>query len=689
MICPSCGHESPDDAKFCAQCGTRLPTEKPRPVEAAAEADVPSQVGDGRYIVDRFLGEGVRKRVYLAHDTALDRDVALALVKTAGLDEGGRGRVRREAQAMARLGDHPHVVTVHDIGEEHGEPYIVSQYMAGGAVEDLLEQAPGRRLDIDTTVRVASGICGALEHAHRNGIVHRDLKPQNVWLTADGTAKLGDFGLAFSVENARVTRSGAIVGTAAYMAPEQALGHQPDAQSDLYSLGAMLYEMVTGRPPFVGDDVVSVISQHANAEPVAPSWHAEGVPEELERLILDLLEKSPDRRPQGAAEVVRRLEQVRADDGRGRTVEHPRVEGLAEGVFVGREREVDKLREGFEDALGGHGRLLMVVGEPGIGKTRTAEELVTYARLRGARVMVGRAYEAEGAPAYWPWLQIARAFIEEGDRDKLSEQIGAGAADIARVMTELRTLIPGLELQHSLEPEQARFRFFDAVTTFMRNVAAEQPLVLLLDDLHWADAPSLRLLQFLARELSDASILVVGTYRDVELGRRHPLSQALADLTRQGLVERVTLRGLSEQEVARFIEVTASIDPPPSLVRAIHEETEGNPFFVSEIVNLLAAEGELDDPSGLSEWTLTIPQGVREVIGRRLDRLSEECNQVLAIASVVGREFAVDVLERVADLPHEKTLELLEEAEGERIIDHASQPLLRFSFSHALMREAL
>jgi class 3 adenylate cyclase/tetratricopeptide (TPR) repeat protein len=688
MLCPSCGHENPADAKFCSQCGTRLPSEQAPPAQPSAP-EVPSHVGDGRYRVGRFLGEGGRKRVYLAHDTALDRDVALAIVKTAGLDERGRMRVRREAQAMARLGDHPHVVTVHDIGEENGEPYIVSQYMAGGAVEDLLEQAPERRLDLETTLRVASGICAALEHAHRNGIVHRDLKPANVWLTADGTAKLGDFGLAFSLETARVTRTGAIVGTAAYMAPEQALGHQPDAQSDLYSLGAMLYEMVTGRPPFVGDDVVSVISQHANAEPVAPSWHAQGVPEDLERLILALLEKSPDKRPQGAAEVARRLKQVSSDDGMQRTDEHSRVEGLAEGIFVGREREVDKLRAGLEDALGGRGRLLMIVGEPGIGKTRTAEELVTYARLRGARVMVGRSYEAEGAPAYWPWLQVARSFIDDGDPAKLRKQLGAGAADIARVMPELRRYLPDLEPQHSLEPEQARFRFFDAVTTFMRNAAAEQPLVLLLDDLHWADAPSLRLLQFLARELSDTSILVVGTYRDVELGRRHPLSQALADLTRQGLVERVTLRGLSEQEVARFIEVTASIKPPPPLVQAIHEETEGNPFFVSEIVNLLAAEGELEDPSRLDEWTLTIPQGVREVIGRRLDRLSEECNKVLAVASVVGREFAVDVLERVADVPHERTLELLEEAEGERIIDAGAQPALRFSFSHALMREAL
>src|SRR3954462_954853 len=157
MTCPNCGYESPDDARFCARCGTRLPTDSAAAPAPASNGGVaaPEEVGDGRYVVERFLGEGDRKLVYLAHDTALDRDVAVALVKTEGLDEGGRARVRREAQAMARLGDHPHVVTVHDIGEEHGEPYIVSQYMAGVAVEDLLEQAPDRRLDIETTLRVA------------------------------------------------------------------------------------------------------------------------------------------------------------------------------------------------------------------------------------------------------------------------------------------------------------------------------------------------------------------------------------------------------------------------------------------------------------------------------------------------------------------------------------------------------
>src|SRR3954453_10802069 len=468
MTCPNCDHENPVESNFCGQGGAPLRDQPKTPDESA-----PKQLAGGRYEVQRFLGEGGRKRVYLAHDTMLDRDVAIGIVKTSGLDEDARVRVTREAQSMARLGDHPHVVTVHDIGEEDGDPYIVSQFMAGGSLDDLIKKQPDGRLDIATALHVAQGVTRALEYAHERGVVHRDLKPANVFLTEDGTAKLGDFGLAFSMERSRVTQTGMIVGTVSYMAPEQALGQPPDAKSDVYSLGALLYEMATGRPPFQGDDLVSVISQHQRAEPVRPSWHAPDVPPELEELIMDLLEKRPDQRP-SATETYQRLSAIRpADptkDKRARAGEEG-VESLAEGVFVGRESEIDKLREALEGTFEGHGRLMMLVGEPGIGKTRTAQELGVYARMRGARVLVGRSYEGEGAPAYWPWLQMARAYIHEADPGTVVEDMGPGAADIAQVIAEVQDLIPGVNWPRSLEPEQARFRFFDSVTTFLKNAA--------------------------------------------------------------------------------------------------------------------------------------------------------------------------------------------------------------------------
>src|SRR5581483_8027069 len=210
-------------------------------VEPAAAT--PNAFCDGRYEVKRFLGEGGKKRVFLAHDTKLDRDVAFALIKTDGLDDEGLLRIKREAQAMGRLGDHPHIVAVYDIGDEQGQPYLVAQLMGGGDVEGLIEQAEGHRVPLETALRIADQVCQGLEHAHRHGIVHRDLKPGNVWLTADGTAKIGDFGLAVALDKTRLTQAGMMVGTVSYMPPEQALGGEVTPQSDLYSLGAMLYEL--------------------------------------------------------------------------------------------------------------------------------------------------------------------------------------------------------------------------------------------------------------------------------------------------------------------------------------------------------------------------------------------------------------------------------------------------------------
>ena len=730
MLCPSCAAENRDDARFCDRCaaelgsvcgscqtrndpGARFCRQCREPLGSAESAAqplprtpspqpspaLPASFAGGRYQVQRFLGEGGRKRVYLAHDTKLDRDVAIAVIKTEGLDAAGLSRVQREAQAMGRLGDHPHIVTVFDVGDEGGQPYIVSQHMAGGDLERLLQKAESHRLPLDHAMRIVIEVRDALEHAHARGIIHRDLKPGNIWLTQEGTAKLGDFGLAVAVDRSRLTMEGMMVGTVAYIAPEQALGRQPDARSDLYSLGCVLYEMVTGRPPFLGDDPVAIISQHINTAPVAPTWHNPEVPRAVEALILRLLAKDPDERPESAAAIPELVKLIvdagTTTAGQAAQEEANPLDRLAGGVFVGREKEMDELRAGLEDALSGRGRLLMLVGEPGIGKTRTSEEFATYSRLRSVQVLWGRCYEGEGAPAYWPWVQAIRSYVHDRDPQALMSEMGPGAADIAQIVSEVRDRLPGLPAPPSLEPEQARFRLFDSITTFLKNASKSQPLALVLDDLHWADKPSLLLLQFLSRELRGARLLVLATYRDVEVRRQHPLSQALGELNREGLSRRILLRGLTARDVARFVGITAGAPPPAALVEAVYRETEGNPFFVNEVVRLLVADGRLESPEQVTSWSVTIPQSVREVVGRRLDHLSEACNRVLTVASVIGREFELRVLERVVgahgDMPltGDRLLEALEEAAGARVITEVPRAADRYSFSHALIRETL
>jgi tetratricopeptide (TPR) repeat protein len=653
----------------------------------AAAAEQPAAFADGRYAVRRFLGEGGKKKVYLAHDSLLDRDVAFALIKTEGLDDVGRERVTREAQAMGRLGAHPHIVSIFDLGEHEGQPFVVTELMGGGDVEGLLEGAEGP-LPLPRSLDVAKAVARGLVFAHAQGVIHRDLKPGNVWLTADGTAKIGDFGLAVALDKSRLTMHGMMVGTVAYMPPEQALGGEVTPQSDLYSLGAMLYEMVTGRPPFSGGDATAIISQHINTPPVAPSWLTEGCPAELETLIVALLAKAPADRPPSAADVLGRLEAIDpAAPGvrHGDSGANP-LDRLARGVFVGREPELERLRGAFDEAFAGRGSLVMLVGEPGIGKTRTAQELATYAGLRGGQVLWGRARESAGAPAYWPWIQIGGSWEATND---LSAGGFGGSPEIAAALVPLfpalRRLMPDLpELAPLHDAEAAQFRLFQAYTDFLRSVA-DPPLLVILDDLHWADKPSLLLLQHLAQELASMRVLVVGTYRDTDLARTHPLSEALAALNREPGFLRLALRGLTKDETAAYIRTVANVDPAPDVLARIVEETEGNPFFLSEVVNLLTQEGTLARTS-LSD--IAVPDGVREALGRRLDLISPETNETLQVAAVVGREFAYDTLNLLGERGDDELLRQIEEALAARVIEEMDRPG-RYRFTHALMQETL
>jgi DNA-binding CsgD family transcriptional regulator len=364
-------------------------------------------------------------------------------------------------------------------------------------------------------------------------------------------------------------------------------------------------------------------------------------------------------------------------------------------VFVGRDRELAALGAAIEQTLAGNGRILALAGEPGIGKTRTAQVLARYAGQRDMTVLWGRCIDELGAPPYWPWLQVIRGFLEREDDAHVCSIAGAAASDIAEIIPELAQRLPGLEpVPHSIDPAQARFRLFDAIAGFWKRAAARTPLLLILDNLHWADAPSLRLLEFLAPEMGGIPLLVLGTYRDIELARTHPLSNTLGELARQPRFQRLRLTGLSLAETSRFMAAAAGQAPTAELLAQVHGQTEGNPLFVKEMTRFLVQEGVLgtDRPTnGLRAGAgpRRIPEGVKEVIGTRLNRLSRTCNAVLANAAVIGRSFSLDVLARLLeDLPEDQRGAALEEALAASVIEALDAPG-RYQFSHALIRETL
>ncbi|HEU0020248.1 MAG TPA: AAA family ATPase [Dehalococcoidia bacterium] len=360
--------------------------------------------------------------------------------------------------------------------------------------------------------------------------------------------------------------------------------------------------------------------------------------------------------------------------------------------YFGRHRELRELTTALEDVLAGNGRLVILAGEPGIGKTRTAQELAAFAEAQGAQVLWGRCYEGEGAPPFWPWIQSLRSYLECTSPEQLRADLGSGGPDIGELILELRERLPDLGRPPVLEPEQARFRLFNSIASFLRNSSRRNPLVFVLDDLHWADVPSLRLLEFLAPELVHLPVLVVGSYRDVEITGNHPLTRTLAELTRQPALVRLNLRGLNREEVELLVRDLAGNEPPQELVTMLHWQTEGNPLFVREVVRLLAQEGMFESRriGQLQQWSFRLPEGIREVIGRRLDRLSGDGKQALTIASVIGREFDFQLLERLTlDLGPGRFLAALEEALQSHLVQEVPGENERYQFSHVLIRETL
>jgi len=349
-------------------------------------------------------------------------------------------------------------------------------------------------------------------------------------------------------------------------------------------------------------------------------------------------------------------------------------------VFVGRKRETAELRKALSDALTGQGRLVLLSGEPGVGKTRLIQELASFAEQEGARVLWGWCPEEEGAPPYRPWQQILRGYLHKGDADQLVSEIGAGAAEIAELVPDVRSIMPELQPAQWVEADQARFRLFDSITAFLKNAANSQPMVLVIDDLHWADRSSLMLLEFLAREIRYSRLLFVGAYNGIGVVGEHPLAQTLGGLVREPHFQRVQLSGLTKAEVGEFVETTVGT------VEQVWRRTEGNALFIGEMMRLVTSD-ELDRSGA---WADSIPEGVRNVIGRRLGRLSSPCNQILRIAALIGKEFDYQLLGAISsDLGKEAFIDALEEASSQGVIAELPQRAGGYQFTHTLVQQTL
>ncbi len=353
--------------------------------------------------------------------------------------------------------------------------------------------------------------------------------------------------------------------------------------------------------------------------------------------------------------------------------------------LVNRERELVELDAALGDARTRHGRVVLIAGEPGIGKTRLAEETASRGVARHMLPLWGRAWETAGAPAYWPWVQLLRGLIETRDDATLEAEVGAGASWLAQVIPELPNRLPGVKPPRAQGSEKARFAVFDAVASFLRRASAADPLVIVLDDLHAADPGSLLLFEFVARSVGDARVLLLGTYQQAAARRRPDVERLIGALGREGPT--LVLRGFGEEELGRIVENRTGEKWSPEALRDLHETTEGNPFFTNEVVGLVAAEGDAATIEGRGGVRFPLPDTVRDAVRRRFEPLGASTTAVLEAATVIGREFKVATLEKATG--SKAVIAAVDEALAAGLVTAMPGSIGQFRFSHNLIRETL
>ena len=668
--------------------------------------NMPLSEGDklGSYEILAPLGAGGMGEVYRAKDTKLGRQVAIKVLPgRLATNDSARERLRREAMAAASL-DHPYICKVFEIGEDGGVLFLVMEFIAGETLHQQLGSGP---LPLAEALRIAGEIAEALEEAHNNRFVHRDLKPANIML-ARGHVKVMDFGLAKQFEeNApasddtptvalaapALTELGAAIGTPDYMSPEQVKGELLDQRSDIFSFAILLCDLLGNPHPFrraSAQETMAAILRDP------PNLNGD-LPQGLMLLIRRQLQKSRDDRYLSMAQVRADLAMLSAGALLPETgkVQEDRI------PLIGREAELKELRLRLDEAVAGRGSMVMIGGEPGVGKTHLISALLDDARHRGAFANIGHCYEMEGAPPYIPLIEMLEHTARTAPKQGFRRVLGDDASEIAKLIPELRQMYPDIPAPIELPPEQQRRYLFNAVRAYLERGAKTTPVVLVFEDLHWADEPTLLVLRHIAQILSSTRMLIIGTYRDVDLEVSRPFAKTLEAMLRQKQATRISLRRLAVDGVEGMLAAMSGQTPPPSLARVVFAETEGNPFFVEEIFRHLAEEGKLFDETGkwrpgLRPDQLQVPEGVRLVLGRRLDRLGVNARRILTTGAVIGRSFSLRLLEAVENKNGENqepdaVLDAVEEAERAHLVlaEPAAGREMRYRFVHELVRQTL
>lgn len=675
------------------------------------------------YRIVNKIGHGGMGEVYKALDTKLGRHVAIKLLPEEAIaDLIAKRRLLVEAQAASAL-NHPNIVTIHSIEESEGLDFIVMEFVEGETLKSTIDT--NGALPLPALLDLGIQIADALEAAHEIGIIHRDIKSSNILITPKGNAKVLDFGLAKLVRQVRdevdneaptladITYSGAVVGTAHFMSPEQTRGEVLDGRTDVFSLGCVLYEAATRSLPFPGPSVLSIMHAIATSDPPAPSRVRPELSVEFDLIIERALAKDRNRRYATAAEMGQALNALRAGASGGwatsPVIYDSDLLAAPSSSLVGREPEMRKLDGFLRQAIDGSGRVVFITGEPGIGKTALSDEFLRRARREYPALLIsrGRCVEQYGTgEAYLPFLDAVGGLLQGPGREHIAASMRTYAPTWC---TQLPAAFASTSSLDRLQQETigaTKERMMREMGDMLGTLSASAPIVLLLEDLHWADPSSVDLLRHLCQRIGNQRLLIAGTFRPEDIERsNHPLKSYKAEMQAHKLCEELALDTLSLENIAEYLDVTFTPnDFPRELSSLIHEKTEGHPLFATNLLQYLGERGDIARVNAhwslvhpLAEMNLEFPESVRSMIGKKIDALEEGEQRALQYASVEGSEFLSSVVARLLgtdEVELEEQLARLEKTHrlivtlGEEELPDGTLAT-RYRFAHALYQNYL
>lgn len=645
-----------------------------------------------RYKIIEKIGEGGMGIIWRVYDTVEQREVALKQFYKKEQSEDSKMqkrvslstistksteaalRFKQEFRTMVKL-KHPNTVNVYDYGVlENGEDYITMEFVSGEELSDILKEG---QLSFPEIYRILIQTAQVLNFIHSRLMVHRDIKPANIRITPEGNVKLMDFGLMAPMG---LPSTGEITGTAIYLPPEVAQGGIIDARSDLYSLGVMAYELVTGKPPFAGEKTLDIIKQHIEKPPIPPHQIRKDVPEELEKIVLKLLAKDQNERYQTTAELINDLVRVAGEKISVETLEQ-RKSYLNCSELIGREREMQELKDRFSLTTQGKGQSIFVAAPAGVGKTRLIQEFKLKVQLAEVPFMEGMCFE-QGMTSYQPLANAFRPVLPLTKKEVLDKY----GSVLVKVMPELKR--KGYEPAPELEEVGEKVRLFEQVTAWLKEVSKITPIVICIEDLHWSDFATLELLNSCIRELQDYPIMILGAFRDDEVEPTSIIFQTVEE----GITQQMKLSTLNKNNVQSLIKgMLGRIELSEDFTDHVYTATAGNPFFVSETMRVLIEEEQLQLERG--RWilpvevsTLELPTSIEATILRRLKLFSPEALELARVAAVVGRGLDLSFLKELSGLEDEELFDILDELIERQFMEAEEK---HYSFTHDRVRETL